>query len=185
MNENPRIKPIERATERSWEDWLTFLEGVEAGKLDHHGIAAKVYDELNGHLDNPGWWAQAVAVAYEQHIGRRLPGQQSDGKFQTSASKSTGLGMKELMDAWTAFATADAEVMDTIVSDPKVTGSDKRMNWRTKATDGSSILVTSEPARNGTATVIVTLTDVESHELNLAAKATWAAILGRFMKTIR
>ena len=54
--------------------------------------------ELDGRVDNPAWWAQSVTVAYEQDSGRRFPGQRPKGTFQTSVSKSTQLGMAELMD---------------------------------------------------------------------------------------
>lgn len=176
-----RIEPIEQATRRSWQQWLAFLDGIDAQNLDHADIARAVQTELEGNVDNASWWAQSVTVAYEQHIGRRLPGQRSDGTFQTSVSKATKLGMQELMDAWVAFAAIDPTVRAMIAGEPRVRGTDKRMTWRVKAVDGSSILVTSEPKKDGEATIVASLTGLKSHESNVETKEAWADVLGRFL----
>jgi hypothetical protein len=107
MATNPRIKPVERATNRTWDEWLRFMDAIDARNLDHKEIALKVYEELDGTIEQLGWWTQAVTVAYEQYIGRRIPGQRPDGTFQTSVSRSTTLGMEELMEKWTKFAAED------------------------------------------------------------------------------
>jgi hypothetical protein len=99
MATNARIKPVERATNRSWDAWLQFMDAIDARNLDHQQIALKVYEELDGTIEPLGWWTQAVTVAYEQYIGRRIPGQRPDGTFQTTVSRSTTLGMEELMEA--------------------------------------------------------------------------------------
>ena len=176
-----RIEPIEQATRRSWKQWLAFFEDIGAQDLDHAEIARAVQAELDGVVDSADWWAQAVTVAYEQQIGRRLPGQRSDGTFQTSVSKATKLGMQELMDAWVAFAASDPTVTTSIAAEPRVSGSEKRLTWRVKAADGSSIVVTSEPKKNGTATIVATQAGLTSHERNLEAKETWAEVVGRFL----
>ena len=106
MATNPRIEAVERATGRSWDDWLVYMASIDAERLSHHEIASALLTELEGKVDKLGWWAQATAVAYEQYVGRRVPGQRPDGTFQTSVSRSTSLGMEALMEAWTAFAAA-------------------------------------------------------------------------------
>jgi hypothetical protein len=181
MKENPRIKPIERATNTTWDEWLNFMDGIDAKNLNHHEIATKVLERLMGTIDNPAWWAQSISVAYEQHTGRRVPGQRPDGTFQTSVSKSTKLGMKDLMDAWVDFAAKDQEVLDAITGDLRVSGTDRRITWRTKAVGGSSIIVMSEPKTNNTAALIVQLLGLQTTELNDAAKSKWSAILNRFL----
>lgn len=181
MTTQPRTEPIERGTDRTWDAWLEFMRGIGAERLDHHEIATKVLDELAGVVDNPGWWAQAVTVTYEQYMGRRIPGQRPDGTFQMSVSKSTNLTMDELMEAWTDFAAADQEVLDLISTDPRVSGTEKRRTWRTKAHDGSSVVVTSEPKKNGTASIIATQMGIDSNEENTEAKSTWSSILTRFL----
>jgi len=183
MKDNPRIKPIEQATHRTWNEWLTFLESVDAKQLGHREIVDKVFEQLTGKIESAGWWSQAVAVAYEQEIGRRVPGQRSDGSFETSVSRATKLGMQELMDAWAKFATKDKEVQALIMSDVKVGGTDKRLTWRTKGRDGSAIIVTSEPKANGTASIIAQQGGLQTQELKDEAKEGWAAILSRFISS--
>ena len=145
MGVNPRIEPVERATSRTWDEWLRFMDRIGARDLDHKGIALKVYEELDGTVEPLGWWTQAVSVAYEQYIGRRIPGQRPDGTFQASVSRSTALGMDELMETWTAFAAGDATVRGMVVGEPCVSATDRRITWRTKGEQGSSVVVTSEP----------------------------------------
>lgn len=181
MTKSTNVEPVERATNRSWTEWMKFMDGIGAKDLDHKSIATEVYKQLEGTIDKPGWWAQAVTVAYEQYIGRRIPGQMTDGKFQTSASKSTQLGMQELMDVWTVFAAKDKEVLSMISGEVRVSGTANRINWRVKGLNGSSIIITSEPKANGTATIIATHMGLESAEENQTAKETWQALLARFL----
>ncbi|KIH96611.1 hypothetical protein LP52_23875 [Streptomonospora alba] len=184
MAENAHVEPIERATGRTWDTWLRFMAGIGAPGLDHRTIALRVSEELAGTVDNPGWWAQSVTVAYERHIGRRVPGQRADGTFETSVSRSTKLGMRELMDAWVEFAADDREVLDLVAADARVGGTEKRMTWRTKAADGSSVLVTSEPGKDGSASIVATRSGLASPEANAEAKARWSAIVNRFLESV-
>lgn len=182
MAENSRTKAVERATNRSWEDWVAFLDASGARDLDHHEIAVKAFHELEGKIDNHAWWAQSVAVAYEQFIGRRIPGQRPDGTFQTSVSKSTSLGMTELMQQWESFAAEDADVQAIVPGEPKVSGTERRITWRAKAADGSSVIITSEPKKDGlTASIVATQLGLPSPEANQQAREQWASIIARFL----
>jgi hypothetical protein len=182
MTTNARIGPVERATNRSWDEWLRFMDGIGAADLDHKAIALKVYEELEGTVEPLGWWTQAVTVAYEQYIGRRIPGQRPDGTFQTSVSRSTTLGMADLMDRWQQFAAGDGTVQGIVVDgDLRVSGTDRRITWRTKARDGSSVVVISEPKKNGTASLVVQHMGLATPELNEEARERWAAVVGHFL----
>ena len=182
MATNPRIAPVERATNRSWDEWLQFMDGIGARELDHSAIALRVYAELEGRVERLGWWTQAVTVAYEQHIGRRVPGQRPDGSFQTSISRSTPFGMTELMERWQEFAAADETVQEVVGGgDPRVSGTDRRITWRTKARDGSSVVVTSEPKKNGTASLVATQLGLATLELNEQARERWTGVVTRFL----
>jgi hypothetical protein len=181
MAKNSRIEAIERATSRTWEEWLRFMDKIDATHLDHHAIATKVLYDLMDGIDNPGWWAQAVTVAYEQYVGRRVPGQRPDGTFQMSISKATKCGMQELMDKWTAFAAKDKAVLDIIVGDVRVSGTDNRITWRAKAKDGPSITIISEPKSSDTASIVVQCLGVRTAALKDRAKKAWAAIIERFL----
>ena len=182
MTTNARIKAVERATNRTWDEWLRYMDGIGASKLSHHEIATKVLEELDGKIDNLGWWAQSVTVAFEQYTGHRIPGQRPDGTFQTSVSKSTNLGMKDLMDTWVTFAASDNDVFGVIAADPRVSGTEKRITWRAKARDSSEIRVTSEPKKDGTASIIAVQMGLQTNELNTEAKSKWSSILQRFLE---
>jgi hypothetical protein len=54
MATNAQIKPVERATDTTWDEWLQFMDGIGATELDHKAIALKVYEELEGSIDQPG-----------------------------------------------------------------------------------------------------------------------------------
>lgn len=179
---NPRIKPIERTTHRTWDEWLAFMDSIDAKNLNHHAIATKVFEQLQGKVENVGWWAQSVTVAYEQHIGRRIPGQQPDGTFQTSVSRATPLDMQALIQAWTTFAAQDKVVLGIITGQPRVSGTDKRITWRAKAADGSRVVIMSEPKAGGTAAIVVQHTGLQTLELSNDLKATWATVLRRFLE---
>jgi len=74
---------IEGGTGRSWDEWLAFFTSIGAEQLTHQEIVARASE-----LGAPPWWRQMVTVAYEQHIGRRVPGQDCDGEFNLSASRT-------------------------------------------------------------------------------------------------
>ncbi|MGB7447889.1 MAG: hypothetical protein WA892_02060 [Ornithinimicrobium sp.] len=177
----PRIQAIEKATERSWTDWLAYMDRVGAENLDHHAIATHLLTELDGIVDNLGWYAQAIAVAYEQHIGRRVPGQQPDGNFRMSVSRSTAHQMADLMSKWLTFAATDPDVRRLTCVEPRVSGTDHRMTWRTKGHHGSNITVISEPKKNGTAALVVQHGGLPSPAISADTRLTWTAVLDRFL----
>ena len=96
------IPAIERASERSWADWLTLFEAEGAAKLPHSEIAKIALAALPESLQNPHWWAQGVAIAFEQHTGLRVPGQSSTGDFRVSASRTMSCNRDEAIERWIA-----------------------------------------------------------------------------------
>lgn len=184
VTKNARIEAVERATGRSWEDWLSWMSSIDADQLSHHEIASALITELDGRVDNVGWWAQATAVAYEQYVGRRVPGQRPDGTFQTSVSRSTSLGMEALIQTWTDFSAADQDVLERIIGDVRVSGTANRITWRVKGRDGSAYTVISEPKTDGTASLVVQIIGTATLDDNVAAKETWTTITERFAATL-
>ena len=59
---NSRIEAIERATNRSWSEWLAYLESIHADRLDNHAIATHLLTELEGVVDNLGWSARSSGL---------------------------------------------------------------------------------------------------------------------------
>lgn len=180
-----RAGAIEAATSRPWADWVAYLDGIGARELDHPTIAGRLLDELAGRVENVGWWAQSITVAYEQQIGRRLPGQGPDGTFRLSVTRSTGLGMAELMDEWVGFAAADPDVDHLATTAPRVSGTNRRITWRAKGHHGSTITVTSEPRKDARAALVVEHGGLPTPESSATARETWMRIADRFLAGLR
>ena len=163
------IASIEAATGRTWSEWVALLNYAGAQAMEHKAIAEFVHDELKGKLDSAGWWAQGVAVAYEQEIGRRRPGQSNDGSFETSVTK-TVLGSKE--DVLALWVEAHGEAKDfngEIVHNVRASVTPVRCYWRCSLGDGSSLSIATE--QKGPAKAMITAT--HSKLASEAAKDEW------------
>lgn len=117
---------------------MDFLDGIRARELTHAVIVPLVQKELEGldvgELGNHGWWAQGITVGYEQHIGRRLPGQKSDGTFACSASKTVPGTMDDALTAWIALVDGRATFLDReLVSEPTTSATARWRYWRYSA----------------------------------------------------
>lgn len=82
------ISTITKATNRPWDDWVAALDAAGAREMNHGDIAKQALKLMPEPVEQKGWWAQGVAIAYEQHTGLRIPGQSSTGSFQTSTTKT-------------------------------------------------------------------------------------------------
>lgn len=89
-------------TGRSARDWFELLDAEAATRLSHDQIVALLVDVYEA----PEWGAQAVAVRYQHDHGIRLPGEQDDGTFTVSASRSVRGSASELLDVVVLGATA-------------------------------------------------------------------------------
>ena len=137
MTKGSNIEAIEKATGRSWEKWLEFFESIGAKDLSHTEIAKKVNE-----TGTPGWWSQSVTVAYEQHIGRRKPGQRPDGKFDVSASRTIEGTMDETLDKWLELVEDIKEFNGVrLEGEPGISKTEKWRNWRCALSDGSRVVV--------------------------------------------
>jgi hypothetical protein len=99
-----QIKPLQHSdasvlerTGRSWDEWFAMLDAWDATSRNHTEIARWLVEEQKVH----GWWAQSIAVTYEQARGMRIPGQGPDGFFTASASKTIAV---PALKAFEAFA---------------------------------------------------------------------------------
>jgi len=177
MTEPANITGIEKATNRSWDEWVAFLGGIGAESLSHTEIAKRVHDKLKGR-ESSSWWAQSITVAYEQHIGRRKPGQDSDGYFRVSVTRSVSGTMDQAMRSWTRKAAGRSEFADvTIAKAPTTSATDKRRHWGCGLSDGSRISVDVNEKPPGKAVVAVTHTKLDSQEAVERWRSYWKAML--------
>lgn len=82
-------------TGRSARQWFEILDAEAATRLSHDQIVALLVDVYEA----PEWGAQAVAVRYQHDHGVRLPGEQDDGTFTVSASRSIRGAPQVVLDA--------------------------------------------------------------------------------------
>jgi uncharacterized protein YndB with AHSA1/START domain len=86
---------VRAKTGRGWDEWFRLLDEARGSAMDHTRLAAYIHDELGC----PGWWSQAVAVAYEQARGLRQKHQKPDG-FEASVSRTLAVSLETLFEAW-------------------------------------------------------------------------------------
>ncbi|MBI4050552.1 MAG: hypothetical protein HY396_01090 [Candidatus Doudnabacteria bacterium] len=98
-------RAVKKATGRTWEQWIRFLNVQGAAKMLHKDIARLLYDQ--GHIKNgwpasrssksEGWWCQTVTVGYEYAKGRRAVGQTKKAGFKIGVQKVFPVSQKR---AW-------------------------------------------------------------------------------------
>lgn len=162
MTKPSNIAGIEAATGRGWEQWVALLEASGARELTHRQIVAIVSSELNGAVDSADWWSQGITVAYEQHIGRRAPGQRNDGSYEVSVTKLIPGSKKNVFALWceayehsTAFDGKPIENVRTSVTPV-------RLYWRCDFADGSRLAVAVEQRTPTKALISATHTKLSS-----------------------
>ncbi|HEX6256186.1 MAG TPA: hypothetical protein VFZ70_10300 [Euzebyales bacterium] len=137
---------VEDATGRSWDEWRTVLDGWSAGSMTHAQIAKRLQDTE----DVAHWWAQTLTVAYEQHIGRRVPGQASDGTFQVSASRTINGDLDDVFTRWLdVVADLDDRADVGTAREPETTTNETYRYWRVGFADGSRVSFGASQAEPG------------------------------------
>lgn len=173
MTKPSNITGIEEATHRSWEDWVQFLDRSGASELDHTHIAELVHGELEGHIESAGWWSQSVAVAYEQHIGRRAPGQKNDGSYEVTVTKIVPGTKQDVFALWTE-AHGDATLFDSqLIENVRTSMTPVRSYWRADFKDGSRLAVAVEQRSPEKAMISVTHTKIGSEKTKDSWQRFW------------
>jgi hypothetical protein len=155
------------ATRRTRAAWHGLLDAADASAWNHTQIATWLRDTHG--VD--GWWAQGLTVAYEQARGTRMPGQQPDGTFSTSSSKSLPGPQQEVLalvvDAYTAVSGK---------APTSVRPEAKHPTARWKLDDGTSVLATVSPGSAANSRLALTHSRLGSEQV-AAAKTALADIL--------
>jgi hypothetical protein len=94
---------MRRATGRDRSDWFDVLDAWGAPGRPYREIA----DWLMGEHSLTNWWAQKLIVEYEEARGLRDPGVRRDGTFEVGASKTVGVPVERLVEAFTDGALRD------------------------------------------------------------------------------
>lgn len=141
---------IERASGLGWSSWTRHLDSLGGASLSHAQLAAAAKQRLTElGVERSDWWAQGIAVAYEQAIGRRAPGQRADGSHEMSVSKTFGRDLDHTLETWIATVADAADHRGLASGAATVTSSEKWRYWRTVFTDGTKLVVTIGLRANG------------------------------------
>ena len=164
MSKPANTAAIAKGTGKPWQDWLAFLESIGARDLPHGQIARKVLDTGEA----SAWWAQGIAVAYEQHIGRRVRGQRNDGAFEVAVGRTVSGSTDDVLALW-LDAMAGCEAVDgvALAGPPTVSETAKWRYWRCALGDGSRLVATIGHRGEGKAGITVTvegLADIADRE---------------------
>jgi uncharacterized protein YndB with AHSA1/START domain len=76
---------VEKATGRTWRDWVAKIDGWGGEALSHQEIVALL--QSRGGVES-GWWRQMVTNGYEKLKGRRATGETQDADFQIGVSRT-------------------------------------------------------------------------------------------------
>lgn len=155
---------IEAATGKTWAEWAQLLDEAGAADLPHPGIAKLVHGILEGKVDSPGWWAQNVTVAYEQHIGRRKPGQRNDGTYELSVTKTLAGTKEDVFALWDEAYGLAKEFKGQAVRAARTSITPVRTYLRYVLADGTAITVAVEKKAPARAMISVTHTKLRSDE---------------------
>lgn len=119
-----------------------------------------------------------MAVAYEQHIGRRVAGQRSDGTFEVSVSKTLD-GTREEVFAKVAERFNDVTEFDgKTAQNIRTSETPVRSYRRCNLSDGSKLTVAVEQKSPGKVLLVVTHGALQSTEEGDAWRGFWKTYIG-------
>lgn len=171
------IPGIERASGMSWDAWLAIFDGAGARSLGHAEIARIARAALPADMQSLDWWAQGIAIAFEQQVGLRVPGQSSTGSFRVSASRTLPLDRDAAIEAWAAMHGSRAEHLGHPSGEVRRSRTDKRTFWR-QSLDGAGRFEVAATPKDDTRSVLAVsqegLPDADGIE---AWRAHWKALL--------
>lgn len=169
---------IARATGVPWETWTARLDELGARAMGHAEVARRVAEQLEGVVENHEWWAQSVAVAYEQHTGARRPGQAGDGTFGASASRTVAGTPDEALARWAALMAGRTEVGGVPFQQPPTTAATEKWRyWRVRLADGTRVSANIGAKGGGRATVALAHTGLDSPDDVARWRAAWKDLL--------
>jgi hypothetical protein len=167
---------IAAKTGRSWREWVRVLDASGAPSLRHRDIAALIREHG---VDN--WWSQMVTLGYERIKGLREEGQLLNGAYAANKTKTIGVSVKVLFDAWHSAAMRRQWIDDVAAT---VRTAKKPKTIRLQWPDGTVVVAGFEakgPAKSVVAVMHTKLRDKRSQE---AAKKAWGERLDALQRLL-
>lgn len=167
LEQNLGADAVRAATGRGYDEWCDLLDGAGATEWVHVEIARFLADSH----DVPRWWAQGITVAFEQARKGRLPGQQADGTFATSVTRTIPGARLEALAAVaeSVSATHGQPYAENLAAAHPV------LRWRLP--DGTRLAASAQPENAGGTPINLTRTKLSGAELVDAARQEALAVL--------
>jgi hypothetical protein len=159
---------VKEKTGCTWERWVRALDRHHADEMSH----AEIAKFIKATYKTPSWWTQTVAVGYERIKGLRARGQQRDGTYQATKSRTFDVPVTRLFNAWADDASrrswwAGAAAVVRAARAPK--------SMRLGLDDGSTVAVSFIAKGRGRSVVAVEHTKLTDRVAAERVKAEWAA----------
>ncbi|GAA1845234.1 hypothetical protein [Brevibacterium marinum] len=139
------VAAIESTLGEPWATTRARLEAAGGESASHKELADALYPQFDGVVDKHGWWVQGAVVAYEQEIGRRVPGQRADGTFDVAVSRTVAGDRDDVITRF-AFLISGGALGDVgLESEPRTSRTEKRSFWRANLEDGTKFEASAEP----------------------------------------
>jgi len=179
MTKPQNTDSIAAATGISWNDWVTFLDAQHAHELSHAEIARIAHKHISSQLKSAGWWAQGVAVAYEQSIGRRKAGQRTDGTFEVAVSRTVARARDEAFQTVVKAVEVYIETSALETNNVRTSHTPKRSYWKCDVKNSGTVTVSTELKTTDAIKSLCVITHAKLRAADEAArwKATWATLL--------
>ncbi|MBI3884526.1 MAG: hypothetical protein HY302_02170 [Opitutae bacterium] len=122
---------VKKATGKTWREWCALLDKAGAPRKSHKEIA----ELLSARHKVAAWWAQMVAVGYEQARGLRVKHQKPAG-FEVSVTRTIAAPVARAFEAWKDAALREKWLPRTPLAVRKATPHKSiRITWA----DGTSV----------------------------------------------
>lgn len=175
MTQSISDEAITSATGHPLSYWVEFLDALDGREMPHKQIATLLHDEAGVQ----SWWSQMLTVAYEHHIGRRVPGQDCDGEFSLSVSRTLhGRSMDDVL-AWWIDTVGGAESFSDIpiTRGPDTSATENWRYWRAGLADGSAVNVNIHEKATGKISLGIQHEKIESGEQAEHWRSFWKGFL--------
>lgn len=126
-----------KATGHAWSYWYERLNDDQADRLSHKEIVARLMNDYGV----ASWWAQTLAVRYEQTINRRVTGQTSSGDFYANTTIAIAGSIDDALSWWLEKNEGAARHNNQKIVTSSTTQTEKWRYWRAVLADGSKVVV--------------------------------------------
>lgn len=172
--EPARAAAIAAATGTPFESWARILDAAGAREMEHRAIARLLADEH----DVAPWWAQSVAVAYEQRIGRRVEGQSCAGTFTANISRTVPGAPEEVLARWEAFIAPRLEGFG--LENARTSRTERWLYWRADGIDGTRVAGTLQAKGEDRTVLAIGHEKLADAEDRAARKTAWTQTMKEF-----